>query len=212
VKCDILTAPPVSFGSSASWSVWAPSTSETSFRPYREYVRPPDRARNEAEVAAYSVSLGKRVATAVGDGSFVVLLGGDCSIVLGALLGARQAAGGAIGLAYVDGHADFATLQESQTGSVASMCLGLAVGRGDTPLARLAGSNPLVESRDVALLGSRDAADAWYGHEALAASEILDLPTRPSAPAASPRRPQTRWRGSRPPTSRDSGSTWTSMC
>ena len=56
------------------------------------------------------------------------------------------------------------------------MCLGLAVGRGDTPLARLAGPNPLVESRDVALLGRRDAADPWYGHEALAASEILDLP------------------------------------
>jgi len=96
--------------------------------------------------------------------------------LLGALLGARRAAGGGIGLAYVDGHADFATPQESRTGSVASMCLGLAVGRGDTPLARLAGSNPLVESRDVALLGRRDAADPWYGHEALAASEILDLP------------------------------------
>jgi arginase len=144
--------------------------------PYRDFVRPPGRARNEPEVAAHSEALGKRIATAAGDGRFVVLLGGDCSIVLGALLGARQAAGGAIGLAYVDGHADFATPQESQTGSVASMCLGLAVGRGDTPLARLAGSNPLVESKDVALLGRRDAADPWYGHEALAASEILDLP------------------------------------
>lgn len=143
---------------------------------YRDYVRPPGRARNEPDVAACSASLGERVATAAGDGRFVVLLEGDCSIVLGSLLGARRAAGGGIGLAYVDGHADFATPQESQTGSVASMCLGLAVGRGDTPLARLAGSNPLVESRDVALLGRRDAADPWYGHEALAASEILDLP------------------------------------
>lgn len=144
--------------------------------PYRDFVRPPGRARNEPEVAAYSASLGERVATAAGDGRFVVLVGGDCSVVLGALLGARHAAGGAIGLAYVDGHADFATPRESQTGSVASMCLGLAVGRGDTPLARLAGSNPLVESKDVALLGRRDASDPWYGHEALAASEILDVP------------------------------------
>jgi arginase len=57
------------------------------------------------------------------------------------------------------------------------MCLGLAVGRGDTPLARLAGRDvPLVESRDVALLGRRDAADPWYGQAALAASEILDIP------------------------------------
>jgi arginase len=143
---------------------------------YRDYVRPPGRARNEPEVAAYSASLGKRVATAAEGGRFVVLLGGDCSIVLGALLGARRAARGGIGLAYVDGHADFATPGESRTGSVASMCLGLAVGRGDTPLARLAGSSALVESKDVALLGRRDATDPWYGHQALAASEILDLP------------------------------------
>jgi arginase len=144
---------------------------------YRDYVRPPGRARNEPEVAAYSEALADRVAAAAEGGRFVVLLGGDCSIVLGALLGARHAAGGRIGLAYVDGHADFAMPQESQTGSVASMCLGLAVGRGDTPLARLAGRGvPLVESRDVALLGRRDAADPWYGHVALAASEILDIP------------------------------------
>jgi arginase len=69
---------------------------------YRDYVRPPGRARNEPEVAAYSASLGERVATAAEDGRFVVLLGGDCSIVLGALLGARRAAGGEIGLAYVE--------------------------------------------------------------------------------------------------------------
>jgi arginase len=143
---------------------------------YRDFVRPPGRARNEPEVATYSALLGERVATAAENGRFVVLLGGDCSIVLGALLGARRAAGDRIGLAYVDGHADFATPQESKTGSVASMCLGLAVGRGDTPLARLAGSGLLVESKDVALLGRRDAADAWYGHEGLAASEVLDLP------------------------------------
>ncbi len=143
---------------------------------YRDYVRPPGRARNETEVEAYSQSLAERVTTAVGDGRFVVLLGGDCSIVLGGLLGARRAAGGKIGLVYVDGHGDFATPEESLTGSVASMCLGLAVGRGDTPLARLGGSSPLVESKAVALLGRRDAADPWYGHAALHASEILDLP------------------------------------
>lgn len=143
---------------------------------YRDYVRPPGRARNEHEVAAYSASLSDRVATAANSGRFVLLLGGDCSIVLASLLGAQRAVGGAVGLAYVDAHADFATPEESQTGSVASMCLGLAVGRGDTPLARLAGGVSLVRDRDVALLGRRDAAEPSYGHAALAASEVLDLP------------------------------------
>ncbi len=61
-------------------------------------------------------------------GGFVVVLGGDCSIVLGCLLGARRAADGPVGLVYVDAHADFATPEESRTGSVASMSLALAIG------------------------------------------------------------------------------------
>ena len=63
--------------------------------------------------------------------------------MLGTLLGAAGRAG-RIGLACIDGHADFATPDESQTGSAASMCLALAVGRGNSPLARLAGPTPLV--------------------------------------------------------------------
>src|ERR1700730_11383538 len=55
---------------------------------YRDYVRPPGRARNEAEVAAYCRMLGERVEAATGDRRFAIELGGDCSIVLGALLGA----------------------------------------------------------------------------------------------------------------------------
>jgi arginase len=143
---------------------------------YRDYVRPPGRARNEREVAAYSASIGERVAMAGERGRFVVLLGGDCSIILGGLLGVRRGTGRAVGLAYLDAHADFATPEESRTGSVASMCLGLAVGRGDTPLARLNGDAPLVNAEDVALLGRRDGAEPWYGHAAVGRSQILDLP------------------------------------
>ena len=143
--------------------------------PYRDWDRPPGRARNEKEVETYSRALAERVAAAAEGGAFVVVLGGECSIVLGCLLGIRSGHV-PIGLAYVDAHADFATPAESITGSVASMCLGLAVGRGDTPLARLADPGPLVRPEDVALIGRRDHAEAWYGHDALAASPILDVP------------------------------------
>ena len=109
-------------------------------------------------------------------GRFAVVLGGDCSIVLGCLLGARRTAGGRVGLAYVDAHADFATPEESRTGSVSSMCLALAVGRGKTPLARLAGRSPLVDACDVALVGRRDTGMGWHGHGALSAFDVLDMP------------------------------------
>ena len=144
--------------------------------PYRDFVRPNGRPRNEEDVASYSCLLGEAVGAAARDRSFVVVLGGDCSIVLGCLLGARPADRSRIGLAYIDAHADFATPAESRTGSAASMCLGLAVGRGDTPLARLGGDEPLVQGSDVVLIGRRDAVEeSWYGEHALSAAGVLDL-------------------------------------
>ena len=119
--------------------------------PYRDYVRPPNRARNEEGVIVYSRSLAQRVAAATALGRFGLVLGGDCSIVLGCLVGAKRTVRGQVGLVYLDAHADFATPEESRTGSVASMCLALASGRGETPLARLSGRTPLVDGRHVAL-------------------------------------------------------------
>lgn len=156
--------------------------------PYRDYTRPPNAVRNEAEVATYSRWLADRVASGLASGSFPLVLGGDCSIVLGSLLGAARDAA-RIGLAYIDAHADFATPQESLTGSAASMCLALAVGRGESPLARLAGARPLAHPADVVLIGRRDEGQTYYGHDALRASGILDitgdaLATKPPAAAA----------------------------
>jgi arginase len=144
---------------------------------YQDFVRPLHRARNEDQVIAYSRSLAQRVSAAIAHGQFAVVLGGDCSIVLGCLLGARKKAGDDIGLVYVDAHADFASPEESRTGSVGSMALALATGRGDTTLSRLSGSTPLVGDRHVALLGRRDDAAGWYGQPALAKSSILDVPS-----------------------------------
>ena len=144
--------------------------------PYRDVERVAGRPRNEREVADYSRRLASRVGEAAADGAFVLLLGGDCSVVLGALLGVR-ARSRAAGLVYVDAHSDFATPAESRTGSAASMCLGLAVGRGEgeTVLARLDGGAPLVRGERVVLVGRRDEAEPWYGQEALASLGVLDL-------------------------------------
>jgi arginase len=143
---------------------------------YVDYARPPGGARNEAGVAAYTRSLGGRIVECLEDERFTLVLGGDCSIVLGCLYGAGSRAG-PIGLAYVDAHADFATPRESMTGSVASMGLALAIGHGDTPLASIDGRAGLVNADNVALVGRRDEGQP-YGHDALGTSGVLDLPYR----------------------------------
>src|SRR5690606_7407457 len=59
---------------------------------YEGFEREPGHVRNEQGLVTYAHALADRVAAAGSDGRFVLLLGGDCSIVLGALLGiSRQA-------------------------------------------------------------------------------------------------------------------------
>jgi arginase len=158
--------------------------------PYRELVRPPLAIRNAADVADYSGALAERVAKAGSAGEFVLVLGGDCSIILGSLLGVSRS--GPTGLVYADAHSDFATPDRSTTGSAAAMCLALAVGRGESPLARLGGPHPLVAGKDVALLGRRDHSGSfYYGQDELERFEILDLDhpaVRASGPAETARR------------------------
>jgi arginase len=143
---------------------------------YRDFIRPPGRPRNEDGVAQYSRSLAAKLGAAAADGAFSLVLGGDCSIVLGCLLGVRQKHS-RVGLIYIDAHGDFATPDLSRTGSVASMCLALAVGRGDSLLAHLDGDAPLVRAEDLVVIGRRDDAESpWYGQDVLRAGPMLDLP------------------------------------
>ena len=137
--------------------------------PYRDADRPLGRMRNESDVAAYSALLADRVAAATAARQFVLLLGGDCTVLLGALSGLR-ARGGPLGLVYVDGHADFASLEESPSGSACSMNLALAVGRER--------DDALVEARRVVHIGRRDEDDPEYGSAALQASPVADFPVR----------------------------------
>jgi arginase len=126
-------------------------------------------------MVAYSHALARAVSREVRRDRFVLVLGGDCSILLGCLLGARS--GGPLGLAYLDAHADFAVPEVSRTGSVASMDLALAVGRGATPLAGLGGADPLVREPDVVVIGRRDQADErFFGDQVIGASAVHDIP------------------------------------
>ncbi len=144
---------------------------------YQDFVRPPNRARNEDQVATYSRSLAHRISNGIAQGQFTLVVGGDCSVVLACLIAARKKAGDDVGLVYVDAHADFALPEESLTGSPSGMARALATGRGDSSLARLAGAMPLVGDHRVALLGRRDDPRDWPGRDALAASSILEVPS-----------------------------------
>ena len=111
-------------------------------------------------------------------GSFPVVLGGDCSIVLGCLLALRRR--GRYGLLFLDGHADFYQPEAEPNGEVASMDLALATGRGPAVVTDIEGSRPLVREEDVVVLGRRDRDEAEkHGSQRIedTAIEVLDLGT-----------------------------------
>lgn len=96
---------------------------------------------------------------AVLDGGEVpIVLGGDCSILLGTLLALRRR--GRYGLLFIDGHADFYQPEAEPKGEAASMDLALATGRGPAVVADLEARGPLVRDVDVVHLGRRDAEEA----------------------------------------------------
>jgi arginase len=120
--------------------------------------QPGDGVRNGPAIAAYARKLADRVAGIRADGGFPVLLGGDCSILLGPALALRRS--GRYGLAYVDAHADFRHPGNSpHVGSAAGEDLALVTGRGHDYLTDIDGLRPYVRDEDVIVLGVRDEED-----------------------------------------------------
>jgi arginase len=113
---------------------------------------------NARAIAAYSKALADRAGRILNRGEFPVILGGDCSILLGPLLALRRR--GRAGLLFVDGHADFYQPEAEPTGEAASMELAFATGRGPRVVADIEGRKPLVRDADVVIFGQRDAEQA----------------------------------------------------
>lgn len=128
---------------------------------------PETKILNAARIRDFSIMLADIVGPVVARGSFPVVLGGDCSILLGNLLALRRS-GKRHGLLFLDGHADFYQPEASTTGEAADMDLALGTGRGPDILANIEGLRPLVRDADVAVLGPRDAEQARaYGSQPL---------------------------------------------
>lgn len=110
---------------------------------------------NAAGIASFSQTLADAVGEVINRGEFPVVLGGDCSILLGGVLALKRR--GRYGLLFVDGHADFYNPETNPNGEAASMDLAFATGRGPDILTDIEGRKPLINDEDVVVFGFRDA-------------------------------------------------------
>ena len=110
---------------------------------------------NAPEVAAYAVALADAVGAVLDTGDVPLVLGGDCSVLLGGALALRRRGGGG-GLLFLDGHADFYQPSAEPSGEAASMDLALATGHGPPTVGDLEGRAPLIRAQDAFVVGFRD--------------------------------------------------------
>lgn len=116
---------------------------------------------------AFNLALADEVEAVGKVGDFPLVVGGDCSVLLGALAGQRRL--GPLSLVHVDGHSDFRHPgnydPHRALGAVAGMDLALATGRGELLMADWPGVvGPLVPDDAVVQLGEREGRDrdfAW---------------------------------------------------
>lgn len=137
---------------------------------------PETKVLNAQAIVSYTRKLANAVGPLLDEGEFPVVLGGDCSILLGPCLALRQR--GRYGLLFIDGQADFFQPEADPYGEAASMDLAFVTGHGPLLLTEFDGQAPLVRQTDVVAFGFRDAADqVQYGSQPLPADlRSFDLP------------------------------------
>jgi arginase len=123
---------------------------------------PQTQTLNAQAIAAWSPTLADAAEEVLAAGDFPLILGGDCSILLGSALALKRR--GRYGLLFIDGHADFYDPQSNPNGEAASMDLAFATGHGPALLTDLEGRGPLVREEDAVAFGWRDGDEqAAYG-------------------------------------------------
>lgn len=126
--------------------------------PYDPQIDPETGLLNPSGLRDYSPRLADAVEAVLAQGEFPLVLGGDCSILLGNALALKRR--GRYGLLFVDGHADFYQPEAEPSGEAASMDLALVTGRGPAIVANLEGRRPLVRDEDALVFAFRDAEHA----------------------------------------------------
>jgi arginase len=125
-------------------------------------LRPPERDERTGVIAferlvEASEAVAGAVAEAIGRGERPLVVGGDCSLLVGAAAALRRD-GADAGLVFVDGHGDYWDGASSPTGESADMELSILHGGPPPELAGLGGAEPpLIAPKLTAILGHRPA-------------------------------------------------------
>jgi arginase len=110
---------------------------------------------NSNALRQFSIALGEEVKQTILRKRFALVLGGDCSVLIGACVGLRSMRNN-YGLIFMDAHSDFYASSQSISGEVADMDLAMVTGNGPVLLTDIHGQRPYIAIENVIHLGQRD--------------------------------------------------------
>ena len=145
-------------------------------------------ARNVAAVARVAGEVADAVAAATGAGKVPFVLGGDCTITIGAVAGLLRGHPDA-GLIYLDGDTDVGVPGDG-SGILDSMGISHMLGRGASELTHLGGTAPLLEPARLAIIGAdpRETTDAGRDYLAEAGVNLQEAPAFMADPQGAAKR------------------------
>jgi len=103
--------------------------------------------RNADKIIEYAKEQVRLLSDQLNQDSFAIILGGDCSILIGTALALKEK--GDYGLFFLDGHTDYVS-------SEAAMELAIITGYGHEKLTNIFGLRPYIEQRNVWCVGNRE--------------------------------------------------------
>lgn len=122
------------------------------------------------EIAETCQEVAHRIYQTLEAGFFPLSLGGDHSVAIGTQAGAAKFYRDreeAVGLLWIDAHADMNTPETSPSGNVHGMPFAATLGFGPEPLANIFGFSPKIQPKNCVLIGARnlDAREATLVNE-----------------------------------------------
>lgn len=114
---------------------------------------------NADALGQYAQQQATFVGEVLSENNFPLVLGGDCSILIGNALALKQR--GRYALFYLDGHTDFMEPPQSGTGGAAGMAAAMVAGRGPEKLTNIQGQSPYIQEDYVWCVGNREYDEAY---------------------------------------------------
>jgi len=110
--------------------------------------------RNTEKIIGYAIRQAEFLADYLKQDSFQIIIGGDCSILIGNALAMKQK--GEYGLFFLDGHTDYILPELSESKQAAAMELGIVTGYGHERLTNILSLKPYFKESNVWCVGNRE--------------------------------------------------------